>query len=144
MSAAAEAGSSTAAFDTTEIDPLMPSRGRPRPARKRRRGARAEGKPNDLARWLACHVLATRASVHSIEMFFPRSLSYAVRQHILTQLRDLHDPYRVDDPRRSIWFEDSVYDGVLQGFRLIVNQPYPLLPVLDQLAAEHGATVARV
>jgi len=123
----------------------MPRINRPRRARKQsRKFTSAADKLTELARWLLGHVLAVRVSVHSIEMFLPRSLTYAGQQHILTQLRSLHDPH-ADDPRRSIRLKHSVYHGVLQGYRLIVNEPCPaLLPVLDRLAAIHGATVARV
>jgi len=123
----------------------MPRINRPRRAGKQcRKFTSAADKLTDLAWWLLDHVLAIRASVHSVEMFFPHSLTYAVQQHILTQLRNLHDPY-ADDPRRSIRLKQSIYHGVLQGYRLIVNEPCPaLLPVLDRLAAKHRATVARV
>jgi hypothetical protein len=99
----------------------------------------------ELANWLSVHVLAIVAYVHTVELFFPRSLSYAARQHILTLLRKLDHPKYADDPRRGIRFKPSVYDGDLQGYRLIVNEPsLALLRVLDQLAVKYGATVSRV
>jgi hypothetical protein len=93
-----------------------------------------------LADWIAANALITTAYVDTIELFLPPHLNQATRDQIIASLRSYQCDRMDFQPSRGA-------NGVLLGWRLILNQPDPVLffdGVLDALQRRYRAKVARV
>jgi hypothetical protein len=98
----------------------------------------------ELAQWIISNVLATAASVDTVELFFPARLSRATRNAIEADIQAAHYPLELN-PQETIRFERSFYNNTLQGWRLIINEPEPaLLPFLDRYMKQYRAKLCRV